>query len=110
MKLQNRDGAYIPRDKIIAYLLSPTHPVGRLKAHFFRSIGFDTSDITELEGQFLRIAHNEDVIAQIISPYGIKFIVDGVLERKGEAVAQIRTIWIIDAGGNYPRFVTAYPL
>jgi hypothetical protein len=45
------------------------------------------------------------------SPHGEKFVVDGWLSVHTEEGRQrsVRTIWIIDAGNDAPRLVTAYP-
>ena len=40
--------------------------------------------------------------------YGTKYVVDGYLGEVEKPVL-VRTVWIIDADGRAPRFVTAYP-
>ncbi|HET7673949.1 MAG TPA: hypothetical protein VFL54_00355 [Gammaproteobacteria bacterium] len=40
MKLPNAGAAVILPEKVRDYLLSPTHPIGRYKAAFFRSQGY----------------------------------------------------------------------
>jgi len=40
MKLPNSQKAVVDERKVREYLLSSSHPVGRLKATFFGSIGF----------------------------------------------------------------------
>ena len=42
--------------------------------------------------------------------HGKKYIVDGELENPAGKEAWVRSIWIIDAGTDFPRLVTAYPL
>jgi hypothetical protein len=49
LRLPNKEKAYIPRHKILDYLLSEKHAVGKSKARFFRSLGFDESNAGELE-------------------------------------------------------------
>lgn len=110
MKLPDRDKAYIPSDKITEYLLSTTHPVGRLKARFFLAMGFSKSNMGVLEQQLLKIIQEEEVIEHVSSPYGTKFVIDGSLEGLRGISGRVRTIWIIEAGEKSPRFVTAYPL
>jgi hypothetical protein len=41
MELPNKANAQVPFEKIVDYLLSETHSVGRSKAKYFRSYGFD---------------------------------------------------------------------
>jgi hypothetical protein len=40
MKLPNAENVIIPQRKIVDYLLSPTHRVGRSKADFFTHFGY----------------------------------------------------------------------
>lgn len=110
MKLPNCGQAYIPAPKLDDYLLADTHPIGRLKAKFFKGLGFSKANREKLEQQLLVIAQTAPVVSATASPHGEKFIVDGVLRAPHGASAAVRTIWIIDAGKHIPRFVTAYPL
>jgi hypothetical protein len=110
MKLPNREQAYIPSTKLSGYLLSETHSVGRSKAKLLRSLGFNEINIALLKQALIDIAHSEDVIETISLPYGIKYIIDGLLQTPVGAKIKMRTIWIIDAGQDKPRFVTAYPV
>ncbi|MDQ1354615.1 MAG: hypothetical protein QG657_4924, partial [Acidobacteriota bacterium] len=63
-----------------------------------------------LAQQFLNIARSEDVRDIISSPHGMKYIIEGTLETPVGILVKVRTVWIIDAGEDCPRFVTAYPL
>ena len=109
MKLPNREKSYIPQPKLTNYLLSETHAVGKSKAVFLRAIGFSGNNVSDLEGQLLEIARTEDVIEVKETPYGTKYIVDGNLLAPISRIARIRTVWIIEAGDDRPRFVTAHP-
>lgn len=110
MKLPHREKAYIPSPKLYNYLLSKVHSIGKWKAGFFLSLGFDVTNVKELEQQLLSIAHSGDVRDVIPSTHGTKYVVDGLLQAPDGRSAQMRTVWIIDAGEDRPRFVTAYPL
>ena len=44
------------------------------------------------------------------SPHGQKYIVDGMLVTPIGQLPLIRTVWVVDAGGDRPRLVTAYPI
>jgi len=46
MRLPNGTNAYVPREKLVEYLLSETHAVGKSKARFFRGFGFDETNVT----------------------------------------------------------------
>ena len=109
MQLPNSLQAYIPSEKLSAYLLSETHAVGKAKATFFRALGFNETNIPLLEHGLLTIAHSAQVQEVVPSPHGIKYIIKGVLEAPSGASPRIRTVWILETGEPNPRFVTAYP-
>ena len=56
MKLPNASAARVEFEKIVGYLLSDAHPVGKAKAQFFRVLGFDASRPEELLAGLLGIA------------------------------------------------------
>lgn len=56
-----------------------------------------------------RLAASSSFTMRMNSPHGTKYIVDGPLATPVGKVLQVRTIWIVDQGANYPRLVTAYP-
>ena len=109
MLLPDRNKAYVPPPKLTEYLLSETHAVGKSKAKFFRAFGFDETNVALLEQGLLSIAQTETVAEVVHSPYGTKYIVDGVLETPSGAFVQVRTVWIIEVDDAGPRLVTAYP-
>ena len=110
MKLPYGKNAYVPKEKFTEYLLSETHAVGKLKAKFFKSAGFDETNVTQLERVILAIAHDEEVKEVISSPYGKKYVIDGTLSTSSKKKVKIQTVWIIETGEKRPRFVTAYPV
>jgi hypothetical protein len=109
-KLPNNANAYIQRNKITGYLLSETHAIGKSKAKFFRSLGFDDATAEQLEQELLAIAHAGQVKESVSSPHGTKYVMDGLLRTPHGVTVHLWTIWIIDAGEENPRFVTAYPI
>jgi hypothetical protein len=109
MKLPNQEFAYVPKSKLIGYLLSETHAGGRTKAKFFREFGFDESNIDLLEKGLITIAQNHEVVGVASSIHGEKYILDGSLYTPINRIVKIRTVWIIDRGQEKPRFITAYP-
>jgi hypothetical protein len=110
MKLPSRENAYIPPPKLHDYLLSKTHSVGRWKAKFFRAIGFDETNVDVLEQRLIAIAHSEDVRDVVSLKHGAKYVIEGSLQTPAGNLVQVRTVWVIDAGQDRPRFVTAYPV
>lgn len=109
MQLPNRESAYIPLPKLTEYLLSETHAVGRSKAKFFRMHGFTEYNVEMLEEGLLAIARSEPTIEVNPSPYGTKYVIEGSMETPNGAFIRVRTVWIIEAEEDRPRFVTAHP-
>lgn len=109
MKLPNGDLAVIPPAKLLDYLLSEAHPVGRSKARFFRAAGFVEANVALLEDGLLAVARTQEVVEHVSSPHGDKYVVDGPLTTPSSASLRVRTVWIIEPDVEYPRFVTAYP-
>jgi len=110
MRLPNRENAYIHSPKLTEYLLSETHRVGRFKARVLLAAGFDETNLNILEQGLIAIALESDVVQEIPSGYGTKYVIDGLLETPSGITLNLRTIWIIDAGETRPRLVTAYPV
>ena len=110
MRLPNADAALVDLRKLERYLLSAIHPIGRSKARFFRGLGFDESSVAQLEQALIDISRAGEVADVAGSPYGKKYIVDGVLPTPSGSRIMLRTIWIVETGGTRPRFVPAYPI
>jgi len=110
MSIPNGADAYIPLEKLAGYLLSETHAVGKSKARLFRELGFDESNIAQLERELQNIARSGKVEEILHSPFGTKYVVDGSMHTPKGKIVRIRTVWIIETGRNSPRFVTAYPI
>ena len=92
MELPNKSRAQVPLEKIVNYLLSETHSVGKSKAKYFRSYGFDDENASGLANGLLAIAQNSQVESSERSPYGTKYVVDGELETSNGDKIQVRTI------------------
>ncbi len=110
MELPNKHTAYVPSEKVTEYLLSVSHAVGKSKAKFFRSFGFDETNINRFEQGLMLIAHAGNVSEIKETSFGVKYIIDGALETPSGIIIQLRTVWIIETGEERPRFITAYPL
>lgn len=110
MKLPNSENAYIPASKLLDYLLSQTHPIGKTKAQYLRAVGFDKSNADLLRQGLMNLARTEEIKESITSPHGVKYIIDGAIQTPAGVYINMRTIWIIDNDQTYPRFVTAYPI
>jgi len=106
--IPNRHQAYIPEEKLGGYLLSESHPGGRAKAALLLRLGFQRTDTELLRQALLHILGTGTLAASVQSPYGTKFVVDGILKAPRDS-APFRTVWIMEPDDPRPRFVTAYP-
>jgi hypothetical protein len=110
VKLPNYEKADVPRTKVIGYLLSLNHPDGHSKARFFARFGFSTESWETLAEALLRHAAEHEVTRVEASPFGTRYVIEGILSTPDGRVPLIRTVWFIETGEQIPRFVTAYPL
>ncbi|MBN1426171.1 hypothetical protein JXA88_16595 [Candidatus Fermentibacteria bacterium] len=104
----NRENAHVPIEKLRDYLLSPVHPVGRLKAAYFVSLGYTQDNWLQLE-QDLRQVLTNDVARVERTTFGVKYVVYGTITSPSGKTARIVTVWVIRSGEETPRFVTAFP-
>jgi hypothetical protein len=90
-------------------LLNLKHPEGASKARFFNSFGFSEVEWESLAIALGRLAESGTVATAIESVHGQKYIIEGAIETPSGKAAMVRTVWIVDAGSDAPRLVTAYP-
>ncbi len=109
MQLPNAEFAHVPRAKVVDYLLNPEHPQGASKAEFFEIFGFSVADWQTLAAALRQVAIQGTVVRNIETIHGVKYIIDGAITTPSGRDAFIRTVWIIDRGEEFPRFVTAHP-
>ena len=110
MRLPDGQNARIEREKITDYLLSTTNARGQSKAVFFLSFGFT---IEQWQGfaEALRLqGMTYEVVKVAETVYGQRYHVDGTLETPDGRNPQVRTVWQMDFGSDYPRLITAYPV
>lgn len=86
MKLPNGESAEIGSSKLLDYLLSTTHPVGKWKAKVFHKYGYHGANLRLLKDGLLAIAKFQDVQESIQMPHGMKYIIDGSLRALWETV------------------------
>ncbi|MCA9737907.1 MAG: hypothetical protein KC645_09825, partial [Gemmatimonadetes bacterium] len=108
-RLPNASSAYVAEAKLRAYLLSEEHPTGRAKAAFFNRLGFRRESPIELRAALIAVGEAGELVARILTRYGMKYVIDGHLAGPTGVSATIRTVWIIEWGSQRPRLVTAYP-
>ena len=109
MKLPNAEQAVVEREKIADYLLNPAHPDNAGKAPFFVALGFRPDDWPALATALGKLAVAAEVAKSMVTPHGVKYVLDGRMETPGSKMPMVRTIWIVDRGWHKPRLVTAYP-
>ena len=112
MKLPNVDRARIERAKIVDYLLAVDHPEaeGAGKAAFFLRFGFAIADWETLADALIAHARLCQVTTMSESKFGAKYQIDGPLPCPDGRSPVIRAVWIVDAGTDFPRLITAHPL
>lgn len=107
--MPNRTKAFIQLTKLTGYLLSETHSVGRSKAKFFCSLGFNKETVSLLEQELLAITRSQEVTETLSTVHGMKYVITGTINTPVGTTVNVLTVWIIDEGEDNPRFVTARP-
>ena len=107
--LPNALHARIDPRKILEYLLSETHPIGRHKAKTLRALGFEREHWLRLALALKLVARSGSVESQTVIQYGTLYLVSGVLIGPSGIAARFRTVWIVPTGEFAPCLVTAYP-
>ena len=108
MKLPNLTNAFVEEPKIIDYLLSEEKSGG--KSAFFIAFGFSLDKSEILRDALLTHARTHEVARILTTLHGIKYIIEGTLQTPDGRSPRVRSVWIVNAGKEAPRFVTAYPL
>jgi hypothetical protein len=83
--------------------------VGRTKARFFASLGFDRADWSALRRALLALAASGEAEAGERTRFGQKYIVRGTIRGPAGRTGRVLSAWIVLAGEDFPRLVTAYP-
>lgn len=109
MKLPNRKKAKIANEKLTRYLLSEIHPIGKSKAKFLKTYGFDLSNSKELKQELLTIAINNEISGSKETVYGTNYVVEGVIYSPKRKSFKVKTIWFIEGDEKTPRLVTVIP-
>ncbi|MEO7726834.1 MAG: DUF6883 domain-containing protein [Burkholderiales bacterium] len=109
MSLPNADRAEIDPAKVRDYQLSEAHPVGRFKAAFFVTLGYSADRWELLHEDLLALARTGPAAPGKPSAFGRTFEVDGILTGPSGRSTDVRTVWIVRAKEDSPKFVTAFP-
>jgi len=72
MKIPDGERAVVDAEKVRDYLLSPVHPVGKLKAAFFGALGYTHESWADLQRDLAVIASLDAAFVGRPSPFGTK--------------------------------------
>jgi hypothetical protein len=108
VKLPQAEAVHIDARKVLGYLLSQTHPVGRFKARVFAAVGFDETRVDDFIAEVRRIAAVGDVSETEDFEYGRKYTVPGDLTGSAGSLP-VLTVWIQEPGRPGVRLVTVRP-
>jgi hypothetical protein len=108
-RLARSDRAIVPEAKIVDYLLSARHPVGRAKARFLAGFGFNVENWHALRDAIVADAMANEITASHRTQFGIKFEIDGPLLAPDGRASFVRVIWFTEAGEDVPQLVTLVP-
>src|SRR5581483_6189013 len=104
MKLPNYTQARVPQEKLVEYLLSASHPDGSSKAGFFLRFGFTVNEWYILAKALVRHAAEHEVAAVEASPFGTRYVVEGIIITPDRRNPNVRAVWFIESGEEIPRF------
>jgi len=110
MKVPNTEQAIVPRAKIADYLLSLGHRDGQHKARFFTQFGLSQDNWLDLENLVRQHVLEHEITKEEPSPFGTRYVVDGIMKMPDGRTPQIRTVWFVRLHEEIPRSVTAYPV
>lgn len=108
MRLTPGGDVLIEERKVLDYLLSRSHPVGRFKARVFAALGFETKNVKAFIEELRRIAATDEVSELVETPFGRKYEVPGNLKGPLGELAVV-TVWFLERGQERARLVTVRP-
>lgn len=106
--LPNGDHAVFDPGKMANYVLNPDHPVGRHKARVFLSaLGLSRQDAPFLEAALAGAARAEEAVLVRTDAYGSHYSIESMIVFQG-CNARVRSLWVVRAAEDFPRFVSAF--
>lgn len=109
-RLPLAEQAIVSPDKVLYYLLSETHPIGKHKARVFTQYGFSRENWEVLAATLRQHALDNPLVQTDSTPYGTRYVVEGTIDTPSGRPLLLRTVWFSETPSNPPRLVTAYPL
>ena len=110
MNLPKGDKSIVDREKIVDYLLNPSHPYGASKAKFFAAFGFRVEEWEKLAGALRLHGQTHEAKRVRETGFGPRYEVEGELTTPDGRSPRLRSVWQQDDGEVAPRLITAYPL
>lgn len=107
--MPNREKASVDESKINDYLLSNSHEIGKHKAAFFKSFGFDENNPGIFEAALKKHATEREIAAHTATPFGKKYTLECDLETPDQRNPCIVSVWILNNDTETPRLITAFP-
>ena len=104
--LPNGDKAVVDPTKLTAYCLNPDHPHGGPKARVFRTFLGLTAEPAARRP--LKAARTEEAEERHEDVYGKRYEVRFALRGSNGNTAEVTSAWIVDAGEDFPRLISAY--
>ena len=108
MQIPGADRASVDSFKVRNYLLAPDHPIGRHKARFFASLGYDRTNWAEFAAELYKCAQQDNAEIHDASGYATKYSIASPMTGPSGRSAVILSIWIVRYDETFPRLVTAY--
>ena len=110
MKLADQFEIEIADEKLLSYLLSPTHRIGNHKAEVFEKVGLNKNNWMELKKILLQIAKEGEAYFQKENRFGKVYRADDKIITPSGEFMLLRTAWLVEHGSHTARFITAYPI
>ena len=110
MRLPNADRLVVEREKIVGYLLNPSHRYGASKARFFGQFGFQAENWERFAQALREHGQGHEVTLFKQTVFGPRYEVEGRLHAPDGRAPRVRSVWQLDRGELAPRLVTAYPM
>lgn len=110
MPIPHPERAIVDLRKLVSYCLNPDHSRGRHKARVLRrTLGIGPEQAEWLRERLLDGIVRHDAVMQFRDAFGDHYRVDIPLS-KDRRIHTLRSLWIVRAGENFPRFVSCYVL
>jgi hypothetical protein len=110
VRLPRGASAVVDHRKVVDYLLSRDHPVGRNKARVFeRALGLTSENADFLVVALLEAAIRGDAVLTASDRFGDRYKIDFVVDFGGRR-AGLRSAWLVPAEPSSPMFLTAFVL